>query len=206
MDKLTTSLDIVAPIMHFTARDSDLTVYLLGVSKLNKLFLHIVTPGNLSNPKPYHKTYKFHSPLQLGWQFSNIKAIRLVLGESTDNLYFYSADFIGEILNISDNNLPMLKLSLAKASERATEEVVQISEGLVVPTTDSDYLMYVLLKETHEGKTSLRIDALDAHNLRGSAQNVVRINTIANAAYLLAAFAEVAVSEHNSHIFASFAF
>ena len=89
--------------MHFTARDSDLTAYLLGVSKLNQLFLHVVSSGSQSSPMPYHKTYTFHSPLQLGWQFSNIKAMQLVLGGATDSLYFYSADFIGEILNISDD-------------------------------------------------------------------------------------------------------
>ena len=82
-DTLTTSLDIVAPIMHFTARDSDLTAYLLGVSKLNQLFLHVVSSGSQSSPMPYHKTYTFHSPLQLGWQFSNIKAMQLVLGGAT---------------------------------------------------------------------------------------------------------------------------
>ena len=64
----------------------------------------------------------------------------------------------------------------------------------------------MLLTEINQGRSTLRIDTVSVSQPLGSAVNIARIDTVADAVHIREAkFTEIAVKD-NSHLFATFAY
>ena len=119
---------------------------------------------------------------------------------AAEKLVFYSEEFVGEVI-FTEKAKPLVKVAYVQElrDNSGKFKVLQMNKSV---QTDK---LFCLLEESFDGKKSLRIDSILTDSLRGSASNIVRVNTNASAAYLNAVFSPIA-EDGNTHYFATFAF